>query len=149
VIIQLRAIPSPEDVREVVDENGCVTLPYVGRIRIEGKTSSEAEQMVERAYVEGQFYPKIDVIVVPEAEEYFLRGEVARPGRYPLMRDMTLLQSVAAAGGYTDFASSKIRVFRGERVLDFSARQIERGRARDPLVKPGDIIVVRRRFLWW
>jgi polysaccharide export outer membrane protein len=149
VTVHLRAIPSPEDIQEILDDKGCVTLTYIGQIRLEGMTTSEAEAAIEKAYIDGQFYPKIDAIVVAEAEEYFVRGEVARPGRYPLMRDMTLLQALAAAGGYTDFASAKIRVFRGTQALDFNVKRIERGSSGNPLVKPGDIIVARRRLLWW
>jgi len=149
VTISLRAIPQPEDVVEEIDETGHVTLPYIKRIKIEGLTTGQAELAIEKAYVEGQFYPKIDVIVRPDADEYYVRGEVKREGRYFLTRDITLLMAIAAAGGYTDFASSKVRVYRGNRALKFNIRSIEKLDAPDPLIKPGDIIVVRRRWLWW
>ena len=149
VRIYLRAIPSPEDLSDEVDEQGCITLPYLGQMMVEGKTTSRVEAEVAKAYVAGEIYAKIDVIVVVEADEYYVRGQVKGEGRYALARDMTLMQAIAAAGGYTDFAGPRVQVIRGQTVLNFNMKRIERRKDPDPLIAPRDIIVVRRRWLWW
>lgn len=147
LVISLRGIPNPEEIQNVIDDNGNVTLPLIGSVRFEGKTQAEAERAVERAYVEGGYYRKIDAIVVAQDDEYFVQGEVQRPGRYPLSGELTLLQAVSAAGGYTDYANPKrIRIRRGGDARRFNARRIERRRETDPLIRRGDIVVVPRRW---
>jgi len=149
VSLHLRGIPSPEEVLEVIDDLGGVSLPLIGVVKLAGLTTSEAEKKITDAYVKSGYYTSITIIVVPADEEYFVRGEVKREGRYPITGDLTLLQAIATAGGYTDYAkSSKISVMReGEASMIYDASKIEKRRAPDPWIKPGDIIVVPKR--WW
>jgi hypothetical protein len=149
IAISLRGIPEPEEVMEVVDDAGQITLPLIGNRRVEGMRTSEAERILTEAYVRDGFYQegKLTVILVAQENEYFVRGEVKGPGRYTLSGDLTLLQALASAGGYTDYArTGKIRVIREDAVLEFDANRIERRRDEDPLVRPGDIIVVPRKI---
>jgi len=148
ILIHLTAIPRPEDVREVLDERGTVTLPLIGDVEVEGLTTAAAERAIQKAYISGGYYNKIDVIVVADKDEYFVRGEVKREGRYPLAGDLTLIQAITSAGGYTDYARSKIKVIRGKKVLYFNSKRIELRKDEDPLIEPGDIIVVLRRIAW-
>jgi polysaccharide export outer membrane protein len=146
LVIYLRGIPEPEEVKNVVDETGTLNLPLVGTIPVDGKKVAEAERLVEKAYVDGGYYQKINVIIVAEEDEYYVRGEVKREGRYPLSRDMTLLQAIATAGGYTDYAkSTQIQLIRGDQVTTYNAKRIEQRKDKDPFIEPGDIIIVSRR----
>lgn len=147
LVIYMRDIPKPEDIVDVVDDKGNVNLPLVGPLNLAGKSTSEAEDTIEKTYINGGYYRKMNAIVVAQEDEYFVRDEVKRPDRYPLSRDMTLLQAITAAGGFTDFAKhSQVKILRGEEVLVFDADQIEERKDKDPLIKPGDIIVVPRRI---
>ena len=145
LIIYLRGIPKPEDIVEIVDGLGFVSLPYLPPVKVVGITTSEAETRIERAYIDGGYYSRITVIVVAQEEEYFVRGEVKRPGRYALAGDTTLLQAIVTAGGYTDFANPrKIRVSRGEEIEVFNGERIEQRKDPDPLIEAGDIVIVPR-----
>ena len=147
VVIYLRDIPTPDQIKDEVDANGNVNLPLIGVVRVEGKTTAEAEDLIEKAYIEGGFYVKMSTIVTSEEDEFFVRGEVKREGRYPLTRDVTLLQAVTTAGGYTDYAREReIKVIRGEQVLVYDGVRIEERKDKDPLIKPGDIVVVPRKI---
>jgi polysaccharide export outer membrane protein len=149
IAISLRGIPDPEEILEAVDDLGEITLPLIGSRRVEGMSSAQAEAMLERIYVEEGYYQKgkINVILVAQENEFFVRGEVKGPGRYALAGDLTLLQAITSAGGYTDYArTGKIRIIRGEQVLVFDMDRIERLKDEDPLIKPGDIIVVPRKL---
>ena len=147
MMIYLRGIFIPEDLKNVVDENGRINLPLIGTVVVQGKTSSEAERLIEKAYIEGGYYNKINVIIVAQEDEYFVRGEVKKENRYPLAGDLTLLQAITAAGGYTDFAKrNQVRIVRGEQVLVYDAEKIEQRREQDPLLKPGDVVVVPRKM---
>lgn len=146
VTVRLLSIPQPQDIENSIDEVGCITLPLIGSVNVEGRTTSEIREMVKALYLKG-FYTQIDVIVTARGDEYYVRGEVKAPGRYPLVGDVRLTQAIAAAGGYTDFAKpSRVRVMRGESVLEFNCERIEKQKEKDPLVKRGDTIVVERVF---
>ncbi len=148
VMTSLRGIPNPENIRNVVDTSGNITLPLIGQVSVAGLSSSEAERMIENAYVRGGFFRSINVIVVSEDKSYFVQGEVNRQGRFRLSGEVTLLKAITEAGGYTPFANRRnVKVIRGEDVMFFNARNIANGRDPDPLIQANDIIVVLRRVL--
>lgn len=146
VAIYLRDIPTPDQIKDEVDASGTVNLPLIGVVQVEGKTTSEVEDLIEKAYIEGGFYVKMSAIVTAEEDEYFVQGEVKREGRYPLTRDVTLLQAITTAAGYTDYAKRReIKIIRGEEVFVYDGERIEDRKDKDPLIKPGDIIIVQRK----
>jgi len=148
IVISKLGIPQPETIKEVIDEHGNVNLSLVGSVKVDGLTTAEAEAAIEQAYVEGGYYRKINVVVVPEEyPQYFVRGEVKAPGRYPVTAGLTLLRAIAASGGYTDFANSRrISIYRGSKVLRFDATKIENLKEQDPPIEPEDVIVVERKL---
>lgn len=147
VIITLSGIPVPMERQDVVDDTGQVSLPFVGGIVIEGKTPSEAKRMIEQAYIDGGYYRSITATIVAQEEEFYVRGEVRRPGRHPWRSGMTLTQAIIAAGGYTDFARpGQVQLNRKEVKSVYDVRRIDAGRDRDPPLEPGDTIIVGRRW---
>lgn len=150
VFISLRGIPVPEEFEEIIDDLGSVSVPLVGLIEITGLTTAEAEKKVRDAFVKSGYYTEITVIITAEKEEYFVKGEVTEQGGYPLSGERTLLKAITVAGGFTDYAkTTKVKVIRhGQQPLYFNVKKIERREARDPLIEPGDVIIVPRRVLW-
>ncbi len=147
ITVSLMGIRDPPTFQVVISESGNLNLPYLGNIAVAGKTKSEAEQMIEKAYVDGQIFKSITVVILPPEVEYFVRGEVNRPGGYPLTRDLTFLQALSKAGGFTEFADpAKIGVSRGTGQFFINARKIEAGSQKDQVVQPGDVIVVYRSW---
>lgn len=147
VMIALSGIPRSEERQDVVDDTGRVSLPLVGGVLIEGLTSSEARRKIEQAYIDGGFYRSISVSIVAQEEEFYVRGEVRRPGRHPWRSGMTLTQAIIAAGGYTEFARpGQVQLIRRESANVHDVRRIEAGRDRDPPLEPGDTIIVGRRW---
>ena len=146
VTISLRGIPRPEDISEVIDDNGEVTLPLVAGIRIEGLTSSEAEERIEKAYINSGYYREINVIIVAQDDVFFVRGEAQRPGQYVLNGDVTLMMAIATAGGYTEWANRrKVRIIRQDQVLINNANRIDAREDPDPLIQADDIIILDRK----
>ncbi len=151
LIINLHVLDSTT-LQEQVDESGNISLPYIGSVRVVGMTTAQAESEIRRIYVEvKRIYKTLEVSVRAEAEEFFVRGQVQRPGRYTsLTGDKTLLQAIAEAGGFTPFANrKKVRVIRaGTGDSEFyNAERIERGEDTDPLIEPSDQIVVPRKLV--
>ncbi len=146
VVIMLRAVQS-EQIETTVDENGDIKLPFIGAVRAAGCTASELENRIQSRYIDGKIYRYLTVHVHVPTRSYFVRGEVRNPGRFPLAGSVTVLQAIAAAGGYTDFADiSDIRLTRGDRTFRLNGRDIERNPEKDIEVEAGDTIVVKRSW---
>ena len=146
VIIYLRGImPKDEQIEEIVDERGYVTLPYIDDVMAAERTSSELEREIQRIYIERQIYRTVSVNVVMPSQSYFVQGEVRQPQRYPLLTGVTLLQAIATAGGYTEFADPKrVTLTRGRDVRVVNMRDVERNPQQDINVESGDVIRVPR-----
>lgn len=146
--IQIRGIPNPENIKGVVDENGELNMPYIGNIKVAGKTSSEAEKLIQTAYITSEIYKKnVTIIIVPPESEYVVQGEVIKPGAYPITHDITLMQALGRAGRYTEFAdNTAVKLIRGKETTVVNARRIEKGQDPDISVKPGDVIIVPRTW---
>lgn len=91
-----------------------------------------------------------DVVSASAKELYFITGEVAKPGQYEISRGMTLMQALSQAGGQSKFASQSVELHReaggAKQIMTIDLSQIRKGRAEDPRIEPGDVLIVRRRF---
>lgn len=91
-----------------------------------------------------------DVISVSAKQRYFITGEITKPGQYDLSPGMTLMQAISQAGGQGKFASQTVEIHRGgesdKEIMTFDLGQIRKGRAGDPFVEAGDVLIIRRRF---
>jgi len=131
-----------------VDGTGQVTLQLVGRVPAAGKTTVEFQEDLKRAY--GRRYlqnPEITVAMKSSAgQRVTMDGEFRSAGLYPTGASTSLIQAIALAGGFTNIADpAKVFVFRtvgNERlVAQFNADRIREGKAPDPRIAGGDIIV--------
>ncbi len=148
ITITLRGIPDPVEINSEVDGKG-VNMPWIGRVILEGKSLAAAADLIQAEYINRQYYKSVNVIIMAQEEEFFVLGEVKKEGRYLMSGDMTLMQALTLAGGYTDFAArNKIKILRGGRALYFNAKKIENMDEKDPPVLPGDQIIVPPRR-WW
>ena len=147
IFVFLRGIPKEEKIEDVVDESGYVSLPYINRIRAGGKTCSEFERAIRNSYLDNRIYKEITVNVVVPMRGYFVRGEVKQPGRFPLLSGVTVVQAIATAGGYTEFANpGKVRILRGGNSFTVNVQELEKHPERDRVVEVGDVILVPRSF---
>lgn len=132
----------------VVDRDGAITLPYVGRLVVEGRTPSEIQDMIVRG-LRGKSQSPQALVVVREnvSRTVYVAGEVRRPGRMNLsLQSERLLDAIALAGGSANTAEDTIvRFTRGNTTLEERLGRI-RGAAPDDLTLiPGDRIELIRR----
>lgn len=91
-----------------------------------------------------------DIVVADEAQPVTVEGMVSRPGVFYPRGHATLMQLISQAGGLQELAdSSAIKVFsineRKEKItLEYDIDKIRQGQLQDPLVHPGDVVVVER-----
>lgn len=148
VVVYLRGIPGApggeQQIENIVGEDGCIQLPYINDVNVLNMTATEAQEIIRKAYLDQRIYKQIAVNVVIPSRSYYIRGEIRQPGRYPLVGTVTVLQAIAAAGGYTEFASRSVEIYRGDKRIELNMRQIEKRPELDRVIEPGDIIVVDR-----
>lgn len=137
--------------RVTVRPDGFVTLPLVGDIVCGGKT---VEQIGKEITEKGQqFYTEPLVVSVEVAELHSYRiyvlGEVTRPGEFTPTGQVTVLQAIALAGGFTRFAApNEIVIVRkdahGERRIPFAFSAVVKGgdlRENLPLLTNDTVVV--------
>lgn len=122
----------------VLDETGAFDYPFVGRVAAIGRTVDELEKVIDRG-LRGDYIidPEVNV-AVNKYRNFFIKGEVKRPGGYPYQPGLTVIQAVTLAGGFTERASKdKLLVQRSGRT------EIFRVKANSGL-GPGDILTVEQ-----
>lgn len=125
-----------------VGSTGFISLPLIGDVKAAGQPLREFEQAVRQKLSEGYLRdPRVSAQVV-NYRPFFILGEVAKPGSYPYVNGMTILNAVALAGGYTYRADkSGVTLTRGS---DPEKKAVEV--PEESTVMPGDIIRVPERF---
>ena len=126
----------------VVDGGGYIRLPLIGEVKAIGLSARIFETEIEKQLKEGYLKePRVNVEVTAYRPFYIL-GEVNRPGPYPFVNGMTVLNAIALAGGYTYRANERVGVIRR------AGQAKEERLPLDQTVKiyPDDIITVRERF---
>jgi polysaccharide export outer membrane protein len=133
-----------------VNQDGAVTLPLVGKLQVAGRTTSEAEQLIAGKLREKYLQsPQVSVSVKTYGKRITVSGEVKGPRVLPDDGSTSLSQAIASAGGVSDLANSqRVHIARSkdQHVQDeiLNLDDIQAGKATDPLLKGGDIVVVEQ-----
>lgn len=93
----------------VVGSQGVISYPLVGDVRAAGLTVPQFTDALRDALLEFIRQPNVSVEVA-NYRPFFILGEVQRPGTYPYSADLTVLNAVATAGGFT-YRANRGRVF--------------------------------------
>ena len=125
-----------------VDGSGYVRLPLIGQLRAGGLAVNEFENSMKAELEKGYLKNARVSVEVINYRPFYILGQVNKPGEYPYVNGMSVLNAVALAGGYTYRANESnvyIRSRDSEEERLTPANQMTR-------VQPGDIITVRERF---
>lgn len=145
ITVTLSGIPDPSTHAVQLDEQGQISLPYLGTLTAGGLSAGELSQAIRQAYLERRFYTEISVSATVTERYVYIGGEVQRPGRIPWSPDLTLAKAIQAAGGFTLYAKeTRIALSRDRQTYDFDVRLAQRQPDEDPLLFPGDSIQVPR-----
>lgn len=129
--------------RVVVDRNGAITLPFVGRLFVGGHTTTEVQAMVVKALRGLSQNPQAIVFVRDNiSNTVYVNGDVHKAGRMELtLQRERLLDAVALAGGPAYSAEDTVvRVNRGSRSAEERLGRIAAGSPDDIVLLPGDRI---------
>lgn len=129
--------------------DGTIDYPLCGKVTLAGLTPGEAADALNACLKNGYLRrPQVSVLVKEfNSKRVFVFGEVARPGTFPFEENMSIIQAVALAGGFTKSAAQNgtvvtRRVNGQEQKLRVPVSDISTGQARNFLLQPGDIVVV-------
>ncbi|MGI8961872.1 MAG: polysaccharide biosynthesis/export family protein [Bryobacteraceae bacterium] len=129
-----------------VHPDGKITLPLIGDLAVGGMTPSQIEQVTAQALTKYVVKPLVTVTVQEVlSKKYYLDGQVARSGEYPLVAPTTVLEAISKAGGLRDFANEKkVYVLRGDKRIPFNYKDVIHGRRMDQNIQlePGDHVIV-------
>jgi len=146
-ILLIRVWREPEHSGLVtVRPDGKITLPLIGDIQAAGLTPDKLDAAVTEAL--SRYINNPDVIVSVQAvrsKRYYVTGEVNRPGAYPLVTPVTVLEALTLAGGFRDFANKKnITILRGNQRLRFNYNDVIKGKnlSQNIVLQHGDYIIV-------
>lgn len=165
-LIKFAVLDEPEtELEQRIDGEGRIRVPYLGNVQIAGLNIREAEEMLERAYVENDIYTKLQAtirVVEYSVKEASVLGQVKKPGNVPFpieMNGIDIREVISQAGGFTTVARSKeVRVTRfdkngNEKVFTVNVDRMLSGSGRGNSddgtifhVRPGDVIFVPERF---
>lgn len=125
-----------------LSDDGALDYPFLGEIQVAGLTMPELEKRIADG-LRGDYLIDPDVTVsIKQYRQFFLNGEVNRPGGYAYQPGLTLEKALALAGGLSPRAArSKIVV---KRANDPSGSEV-RIRMSDP-VRAGDVVTVPQSF---
>jgi len=133
----------------VVRPDGKISMPLIQDVVAEGRTASELADTIHQRLLVFIKDPQVSVIVLQvNAPKYYVIGNVAKPGTYSLRGETSVLQALALAGGFTQFASTRsIKLIRNTsgkqevRKVNYND-MIDEGGEGNYLLKSGDTIVV-------
>ena len=124
-----------------VGVDGSVAIPLITPVQAAGQTPMAVRQAITSKLAEGGYVlePRVAVEVL-NYRPFYILGEVNKPGEYAYSGDLSLLQAIAKAGGFTARAN-KINVIVRRSGWN-SARTVRIG---DPplIIAPGDTVMVR------
>jgi len=134
-----------------VRSDGKISLPLVGEVHAAGRTPLKLEQEIAERLKNYIAEPEVTVIVQQiNSQKFNILGMVNKPGSYPISNSATVLDAIALAGGFRDFAKQKaIYVLRqdadgNQTRLPFNYKEVVKGRnpAQNIKLQPRDTIVV-------
>ena len=97
--------------------DGKISVPLLDDIHAEGLTPTELKEILTREFAEYIAAPNVTVIVIQMNSRFIsIVGAVNREGRYPLSRNLRVLEALASAGGFDTFADKdNVRIVRRQR----------------------------------
>jgi len=151
-VLAINVWKEPDVSRSVpVRSDGKISLPLVGELQASGQTPRQLEQEISKRLQSYISEPEVTVIVTDsKSQKVNILGMVARPGTYLLTSSTTVLDAVALAGGFKDFAKQKsIYVLRQapdgtQKRMPFNYKDVIKGKNPEQNIRlqAGDTVVI-------
>ena len=150
-ILRIDVWKEPEISRTIpVRPDGKISLPLLNDVQASGLTAMQLAGSLRESLAKYLTNPQVTVTVTEiNSRRIYITGEVIHGGAFPLLPNMTVLQALSSAGGFTQFAKPKsIYVLRNEEGKQvkhpFNYKEVVKGKLAEQniLLQSGDVIVV-------
>ncbi|MGF1906863.1 polysaccharide biosynthesis/export family protein [Aliivibrio salmonicida] len=140
--IQISVFKEPDmTIRMKLHRGGEVNFPYIGDIKLNGRTPAQIEIDIEEKLADGYIMQPMVTVSIESFRKFFISGEVANPNGYEFQPGMTVEQALAMAGGFTDRADQDSINIRSAATKEL----IEDVGPTYP-VGPGDVVIIEQSF---
>ena len=134
-----------------IDQLGNITVPILGTMYVAGETVAQARLQIRNRLLDSRILndPQVELTVVEyTAPAVTVLGEVASPGKYPVLAPRKLVDVLALAGGTTITAGNEVQIAHGnqsvEPVLVHYSKTTNPKAIEGVMVEPGDTVLVKR-----
>lgn len=150
-VVQIDVWKEPEITRTIpVRPDGKISLPLLNDVQAAGLTAMQLAGAIREGLTKFLTSPQVTVTVTQiNSRRVYLVGEVSRTGALLLLPNMTVLQALSSAGGFTPFARIKdiyiLRIENGRQTkFPFHYKDVIKGKKQEEniLLQPNDVIVV-------
>lgn len=143
--IALQGVPDASLQTVQINEQGFITLPFIGAVQAANGTTADLSQRVRETYIAKRIYPNVDVSVSVTERYIYVGGEVQRPGRIVWTPDLTVAKAIQSAGGFSLYAKeTAVTLVREKAAYTIDAKLAQKNPAQDPRLVPGDSLQVPR-----
>ena len=143
-LITIRVLGEDDYKREKLrlSDAGTISFPFLGEIKVLGLTVGELEKLITTG-LDKRFLINPNVTVtIEEYRQFYVNGQVFKPGGYPYVPGLTVRKAISLAGGFRERAApDKISI-----IGDDDSGQRPRRVDLNASVSPGDIITVEESF---
>jgi len=136
-----------------VDPDGTIGYPFIGVVKVEGMRPNElARALADKLSEKYLRHPQVSILIQEVvSKKITVIGQVAHPGTFPYTANLSVVEAITLAGGFSPLASKNhtkvTRNENGQKVsIEVPAGEMGEGRAHNMAVRPGDIISVPERL---
>jgi protein involved in polysaccharide export with SLBB domain len=126
----------------VLDGSGNLAFPLIGNVPANGMTPTELQRAIAAKLDPDYLHNPSVSVEVASRRPFYVVGEVQKPGSYPYVTDMNVLNAIATAGGQTYRAN--MGRFYIKRQVDGQVVRV--AATQESRLQPGDTVVVRERY---
>jgi polysaccharide export outer membrane protein len=147
-MLQITVWKEPDLTRDVtVRFDGMITIPLVGDVQAAGRTPGQLADSLAKGLARFVEAPRVTVAVgQATSARFYVVGQVGKSGEFPLSGRTTVLQGLALAGGFKEFAKPEgiVIVRQDQTVVPVNYKRIADGKdaTQNVVLAPGDTIVV-------
>ncbi|MGH7944008.1 MAG: polysaccharide biosynthesis/export family protein [Opitutaceae bacterium] len=143
--IALQGVPDASNNTVQIDEQGLISLPFIGTLTASGLSTADLSQRIRETYIAKKIYIAVDVSVSVTERYVYVGGEVQRPGRIIWTPDLTVATAIQSAGGFSLYAKeTAVTLVRDKAAYSIDVKLAQRNPAQDPRLMPGDSLQVPR-----
>jgi protein involved in polysaccharide export with SLBB domain len=135
-----------------VATDGTIDYPLAGRVEVTGLRTGEIQQLIVNKLKDRYLKDPQVIVTIKDrnSQKISVLGQVMKPGQVPYYPNMTIVDAIASAGGFTGIAaknSVNLRRESGGKIEThlYPVADISEGRSQNVMVIPGDVLVVDER----